>query len=451
MLNDSINSVLGSINSTPLTPFNICLDMISLLDTKGFFDKPDDDISMEEYISSHRVCDFYCKSGDLLAVCYFKFVKALSDKFKTPEELDYFIWRHLLYAICPSTDIAYMLTKKFYGNNELFEKDDSILGHFYVSSMCGDKDVENHVPEELKDMKFDVIVGNPPYNDDIYLDFVEKGHQMSNDYSLWVTPAKWQARQYFDIKFRSIFGNISDIVYFIDTDEVFQSIREWGGIAYYLIGKESSSSIDITTKCRRNNNLSKRGTAINLDTGLHIYAFSILNKVSSSGFNTNSRFARYQLKSMVSEGKYMTILPNTYSTTSGRLSDDGAYFVLSPLYVDTKLTGDNNKAIFKSDNIDECNSVASYFSTRFIRFLMHLSLCKQHPLSYKWCDDTFLFVPVPQSHNIVYEDSPLNGYIPDDNGEYIDNNGVVHCSLYAKYKLTDDEIKVIESVIRDRN
>jgi hypothetical protein len=30
------------------------------------------------------------------------------------------------------------------------------------------------------------------------------------------------------------------------------------------------------------------------------------------------------------------------------------------------------------------------------------------------------------------------------------NQGVVHCSLYVKYKLTDEEIEIIESVIKDR-
>lgn len=38
------------------------------------------------------------------------------------------------------------------------------------------------------------------------------------------------------------------------------------------------------------------------------------------------------------------------------------------------------------------------------------------------------------------------GYTPDENGEYIDSD----YSLYVKYKLTDEEINVIESVIRER-
>ena len=43
-------------------------------------------------------------------------------------------------------------------------------------------------------MKFDVVIGNPPYNNDLYIDFVTCGHQIANKYSLWITPAKWQAK-----------------------------------------------------------------------------------------------------------------------------------------------------------------------------------------------------------------------------------------------------------------
>jgi hypothetical protein len=60
------------------------------------------------------------------------------------------------------------------------------------------------------------------------------------------------------------------------------------------------------------------------------------------------------------------------------------------------------------------------------------------------------FVPDPGSFNKIYEDRPLNGYTPDENGEYEDKDGNKHCSLYVKYKLTNEEINIIESVIRER-
>lgn len=43
-------------------------------------------------------------------------------------------------------------------------------------------------------MKFDVVIGNPPYNNDLYLDFVQLGYQLSSNYVCMITPAKWQAK-----------------------------------------------------------------------------------------------------------------------------------------------------------------------------------------------------------------------------------------------------------------
>ena len=41
-------------------------------------------------------------------------------------------------------------------------------------------------------MKFDVVIGNPPYNKGMDLDFVDLGYKISNKYTVMITPAKWQ-------------------------------------------------------------------------------------------------------------------------------------------------------------------------------------------------------------------------------------------------------------------
>jgi hypothetical protein len=68
----------------------------------------------------------------------------------------------------------------------------------------------------------------------------------------------------------------------------------------------------------------------------------------------------------------------------------------------------------------------------------------------KPCSEHWRFVPDPGSFNKIFEDKPLPGYTPNEQGEYTDKDGNVHCSLYVKYKLTADEIAIIESVIKER-
>ena len=43
-------------------------------------------------------------------------------------------------------------------------------------------------------MQFDTVIGNPPYNNDLYIPFVELGHQTAVSYTLMITTAKWQAK-----------------------------------------------------------------------------------------------------------------------------------------------------------------------------------------------------------------------------------------------------------------
>ena len=46
--------------------------------------------------------------------------------------------------------------------------------------------------KEFGQMKFDVVIGNPPYNKGMDLDFVDLGYKISNKYTVMITPAKWQ-------------------------------------------------------------------------------------------------------------------------------------------------------------------------------------------------------------------------------------------------------------------
>ena len=43
-------------------------------------------------------------------------------------------------------------------------------------------------------MKPNLVIGNPPYDKDIYLDFVTQAHNLSQDSTVMITPAKWQAK-----------------------------------------------------------------------------------------------------------------------------------------------------------------------------------------------------------------------------------------------------------------
>jgi hypothetical protein len=72
-------------------------------------------------------------------------------------------------------------------------------------------------------MQIDVVIGNPPYNNDIYIPFVETGHNLASQCSVFITPAKWQAKGgKKNEQFRqNIVHHMSNIVYYHDSRDIF--------------------------------------------------------------------------------------------------------------------------------------------------------------------------------------------------------------------------------------
>lgn len=83
-----------------------------------------------------------------------------------------------------------------------------------------------------------------------------------------------------------------------------------------------------------------------------------------------------------------------------------------------------DKIVFSSDSNDECESYVSYIDTKFVRFMFLMSYCRNT------IDETgaWRFVPDPGAFDHIFTDD----------------------ELYKKYNLTQDEIDLIESVIKER-
>lgn len=454
-----INRLIDDLNKTSVTPIVISKRIISILDEKGFFDIPDDSVTKEQYIETHRVLDLHCKSGNLLYICAIKFTRALSSKFSSYSELQYFIWRNLLYAVCPNWKIAYILANKFYRNNIYVEKDKSLLGNFFVAKSDS---INNYIPEELNKMKFNVVVGNPPYNNDMFIDFVMLGHSLCKDYSLWITPAKWQTcpdsykckSKYSYKDFRdSLLSSISDVVFYPDALDIF-NISQVDGISYYLIDKNNKVDFcNVTNKSIHNStfnsittrDISKRQSLYNKGADI-ISSLGSFKSFSPSKMNTSNSYkvitnSQFVISGCGSEARKKC----KPGEKSGLFNSDGTIVVLAKPFIDFSVKDGAYICMFSSDNISECESFVSWVSTKFVRFLL---LCNVNKLTGIYDDNYWRFVPEPEGFNMVYEDEPLAGYTPNKDGEYIDSNGVLHCSLYAKYNLSNNYRCIINNTVR---
>lgn len=118
-----------------------------------------------------------------------------------------------------------------------------------------------HMTREDKEdtkMKFDVIVGNPPYQLEdtgfgaaatpIYQHFVEQAFSMNPRYVVFIIPARWYAGGKRLDAFRDLMlndGHLSHLVDYPDASECFPGVDIKGGVCYFLRDRTHSGKCEL--------------------------------------------------------------------------------------------------------------------------------------------------------------------------------------------------------------
>ena len=283
-------------------------------------------------------------------------------------------------------------------------------------------------------MNFDVVIGNPPYNNDLYLDFVTCGHQRANKYSLWITPAKWQAKggDKNELFRKNIEPHMKDIVYYPDCSDVF-NIGEVPGISYFLLEDKYNSETKVRNVCKLQakyndetlRSIKNRETLFNKG--------SILNEKLKN-------YAKFDLKKTPKGKRYQVWTNNKVAIGGGKsqgtliYSNEGTLQCLqisrlidNSNCLDTASIIADSQQTFSSDSKNECESFISWIYTKFVRYLLSINLAGLTGIANP-NSDWWRFVPDPGKFDHVFTDE----------------------ELYNKYSLTQDEISLIESVIKER-
>lgn len=433
------------------TPSWIVEDMIDLL--------PD-----SVWHTNTKFLDIYCKSGIFLEVIIDRLMNRVDysaiDLYE-PKDIYKYIIENQVYALCWTKEYA-DLTRTAINGKVFIEKSIKLLerDRNYIT----DKEFRTKFREIFGDMKIDVVVANPPYNSDIYIPFVELGHQLAANCSVFITPAKWQAKggEKNDQFRQNIVPYMSKIVYYPMASDVF-NIAEPGGIAYYMIDKtktyEKEHTIicnnsefaeckhksqskylyneiinDIINKTKNISIINKLCTRENSLSFLRQYYLHESYKVSNttksdtndicvmSGNNIKGYCSKKELYTDCNIDKYKVITPVMLS--AGVWANIPNYGI-SPL---SKLK--NNQVPIGSypiiaffDTEDECDNFLSYCNTKLVKFLHYLGVNGTTETA-----DFWRFVPDPGAFDHIFTDD----------------------ELYKKYNLTKEEINIIESVIKER-
>ena len=331
-------------------------------------------------------------------------------------------------------------------------------------------------PERIFNMKFDVIIGNPPYqlqvNEGgkglgavpIYHLFVQQAKKLNPKYISMIIPSRWFTGGVGLDDFRKSMLSDTSIKYLVDhtdSNDCFPGVDINGGVCYFLMDKNYNGLCNYAnyTNGKKTESIRKldefetfvrRDEAVSI---LHKVLAKKEKKISDGGCSPQTPYGflstfegptektseddikilsskgwmyvnKYKvLKGKESIKKYKTLISKLSCEHAGNPDRNGMYRVLSRMEIlkPDEICTQSYLIICPTDDPDETKNVFSYLRTKFVRFLLLQSLSGMN-LSI----DTFKFVP--------WLDFSRKRNDKD---------------LYSRYELTKEEVLFIESLIRD--
>ena len=328
-------------------------------------------------------------------------------------------------------------------------------------------------------MKFNAIVGNPPYQImdggskasaiPVYQYFVEIAKRLQPDFSSMIMPAKWYngGRGLDDFR-KSMLNDdrIKKIVDFVDSNDCFVGVDIAGGICYFLWDKAYSGKCSVVTysngKRRKNErHLNEHKTFFRNHEAISIiekitkdkessYLAPLVSSQKPFGLrtyvkpkDTGDLILRYSGgkgsfdKTDVISGKewidkWKVITSYLTYDHAGRADKEGKKRIISTLEVlkPNEVCTETYIVVCTFDNEIEANNLYSYMKTKFVRFLISELTSTQH-LS----KDKFEFVP-------------LQDFTSSSDIDWSKPVADIDSQLYSKYGLSEEEITFIESMIK---
>lgn len=444
------------------------------------------DMLPEEVWSSHTVfLDPACKGGEYLKEIYDRLMETESIIAEYPNQFERsnHILLNQLYGIALSQVSLERTTKKLLGcgaNIRVIPDYINKLKGFNLGSRPDGS--QNNILDILnkefgREMKFDVVIGNPPYQktngnvtegsvasgESIYQLFFENATRIS-DIVCMITPAKWFAGNKKLDNMRKILltGNHITKIGILDANKIFHIIMD--KVSYFCWNKEYCGQAEIVDETNMQNNDTRFITNDKIDCFIvSKLDASIVQKVingksieqyinSQNAFGLISKTRGFKEKTADSDlimhytgyecqGDNICYIPKDWVSKHVEYIDK--YKVLYPHGCGSK-SNVLTRVIFAGKNEvctqsyivvgpvsteESARRIEKYLKTKFVRAIVRIRMVDQHMDA-----DRFRFVPV----------TPLSDCSIDWSQSIAD----IDKQLYAKYNLTQEEIDYIEATIK---
>lgn len=397
--------------SEVITPQWVVSDMVDLLPQEIF--NPD-----------ATFLDPAVKSGRFLIEIYHRLMNSEQMKQAFPNEQDrhQHILEKQLFGFATSPTAATVVRKTLYDNP-------LSTGNIRFTS---DKLTKERVQGAFNNMRFDVVIGNPPYNKGIDLDFVNKGFEMSKQYTVMITPAKWQTAEadqrvmsemtYGEFR-KKIVPHMSKVVFFPCCKDVFD-IYQVDGVTYYLLDKAVHDKVKIVNRCIDI-------AAFNGEVERSIIQGESLVNIGNEIIEYMGNYAKWEFPIYEHTFRYQVYTPNQAGSFNWYQTNEPRYVLAKSQLIDIqageKKASNASDMTFTSEIKSECESFLSWLNTRFVRFFVAIY---QSKLTGMLTNHVFRFVPAPPTGKFdhIYTDK----------------------ELYKDFNLPQKYIDVIEAVVKER-
>lgn len=438
-----------------------------------------------------KFLDLYSKSGLYITEIVKRLNEGLKEKIPNPLERIKWILEKQVYAFTPSNIIYNIVRNYVFANFDDISSKNIVecdLIKYATTGNAKEKITESFGGEDLK---FDVIIGNPPYQEmdggaqasatPIYHHFVRLAKELKPELITLIIPTRWYVGGKGLDDFRDEMLNdahIRELHDWLTPEDIFPNTNIRGGVCYFLwdrsydniqnqtrvVTYENNAKINDVTRVLEYKNskiLVRDSSAIGiLDKVISDDIDSIADYVSarnpfgfSTNFNKNSNF-RDQSNNM---NKPIKCYANKSAIGYVELGEIEKNFlwvdkwkVLTPYSnnIGTELKDDNLNTIVAGPksictetylvigaelglNEDSASSLSKYMKSKFVRFLHSLSKNSQHGTR-----NTYRFVP-------------LQDFSKSSDIDWSVSIQEVDKQLYNKYGLSEDEINHIESRIKE--
>ena len=454
--------------------------------------------------SQTKFLDPCSKSGVFLKEITQRLIEGLEKEFPVLEDRIEHIFQNQVFGIAITELTALMSRRTLYCSSKAdseysiaqsFENSSgnivyNVIEHTWKSGKCihcglsqnaysREEESEKHAYEFIhptsqnifENMKFDVIIGNPPYQAStggrggqavpIYHKFIAAARALKPRYISMIIPSRWFASNFNGLgEFRKSMTEDEKLKYLVDfpdaTDCFPPPVEIKSGVCYFLIDSTHKGPCDVITKIGDmeegpiQRNLNEYDIIIRRNQSLTILdkvlskkdkkMSDIVSNIQPFGLKTN--FENFKEKEF--PGSCKLYARNKTAWVSKAIIPQNTHLIdkykvlISEGYnggdqyphkiIGTPIVTSNNSCCTMTyivcgafDTKKEAKNLEAFLKTKFCRFLIHLRKNTQHVNK-----DRFAFVPLPSLSK------PLT-----------DND------LYKQYEINNEEIKFIDSIVKE--